>query len=152
MESEYLTKEKLAELEAELLDLKTVKRPEIVDRVAFAKSHGDLSENAEYHQARDDHRKLEERIQKIESILKTAVVIEKQDTDTIQLSSCVVVKKEENDPQEFCLVGVEEADMTAGKLSFKSPLGEALFGKKKGDTVTIETPKGEVRYTILDIK
>ncbi len=152
MESEYLSAEKLAELEAELLDLKSTKRQEIMDRVALAKSHGDLSENAEYHAARDDQRKNEERIQHIESILKKAVVIEKGDSDTAQLSSCVVVQKENNDPVEFCLVGAEEADMAAGKLSFKSPLGEALFGKKKGDVVTITTPKGDVRYTILDIK
>lgn len=152
MESEYLSAEKLAELEAELTELKTIKRQEIMDRVALAKSHGDLSENAEYHSARDDQRKNEERIQKIESVLKTAVVIEKTASDVVALSSCVVVQKTGTEPQEFCLVGAEEADMAVGKLSFKSPLGEALFGKKKGDTVTIATPKGEVQYTIIDIK
>lgn len=152
MEGEYLTQDKKDQLEAELLDLKTTKRQAIMDRVAHAKSLGDLSENAEYHTARDDQRKNEERIQKVESILNTAVIIEKPDTDSVQLSSCVTVQKTGNDPQDFCLVGIEEADMAAGKLSFKSPLGEALFGKKKGDTVTITTPKGEVIYTILDIK
>lgn len=152
MESEYLSSEKIAELEAELAELKSTKRQEIMDRVALAKSHGDLSENAEYHQARDDQRKNEERIQKVESVLKAAVVIEKVASDIVALSSCVVVQKESADPQEFCLVGAEEADMSVGKLSFKSPLGEALFGKKKGDVVTITTPKGDVCYTIIDIK
>ncbi len=152
MESEFLTKEKLDELQAELAELKTEKRQEILDRVAFAKSHGDLSENAEYHQARDDQRKLEERIQKLESIMKTAVVVEKSDSGLIELSSCVVVQKDGGEPQELCLVGVEEADMAAGKLSYKSPLGEALFGKKKGDAVSITTPRGEVRYTIIDVR
>lgn len=152
MEGEYLTQEKKDQLEAELVTLKTVIRPEIMERVAHAKSLGDLSENAEYHQARDDQRKNEERIQHIESILKTAIVVEKGDTDSVQLSSCITVQKTGGEPQDFCLVGVEEADMAAGKLSFKSPLGEALFGKKKGDQVTITTPRGDVVYTILDIK
>ncbi len=152
MESEYLTAEKKVALEAELVELKSTKRQEIIDRVSHAKSLGDLSENAEYHQARDDQRKNEERIQHIETILKSAIVIEKSDSGVIELSSCVTVQRESADPQEFCLVGVEEADMATGKLSFKSPLGEALFGKKKGDVVAISTPKGEVRYTIIDIK
>lgn len=152
MEGEYLTQEKLDQLQAELAELKSTKRQEIMDRVAHAKSLGDLSENAEYHQARDDQRKNQERIEHIESLLKTAIVVEKGSGDSVELSSCVTVQKEGSNPQDFCLVGIEEADMAAGKLSFKSPLGEALFGKKKGDQVTITTPRGDVVYTILDIK
>ncbi len=149
IDTTYVSGEKKIELEKELRELKTVIRPAILERLAFAKSLGDLSENAEYHAAREAQGKNESRIQEVEAILKTAVLVEHGKSDKIILESVVTVKRE-TDKQEMVLtiVGQEEADMAEGKVSFVSPLGSALFGKKKGETVVVVTPKGKVNYTI----
>lgn len=149
---EYLTLEKKVELENELNQLKTVRRKEIADALEYAKSLGDLSENAEYHQAREDQANCEDRIAHVEQILKNAVVMDKHHAGHVEVGTTVtVVKKGEKEERQFTLVGSEEADSANGKISNESPIGEALLGKSKGDSVTFSTPKGEVTYTIKSI-
>lgn len=153
-EKEYLTKEKYEALEVELKELKTVKRKEVAEQLQYAKGMGDLSENAEYHEARDQQAKIEYRIAQIENILKNAEIIEhKTSSGVIEIGSEVVLqKKGEKDKQTFTLVGSEEADMSAGKLSIQSPMGMSLVGKKKGETFEFKTPKGKTEYKIVNVK
>lgn len=144
MNKEYITLEKKAELEAELKDLTTTKRKEIADALEYAKSLGDLSENAEYHQAREDQARLEDRIAEVEYILKNAEVAERHHAGVVEVGTVVKVKKSGSTKEiAYTLVGSEEADIAEGKISNESPLGGALMGKKAGDQVTIKTPKGE---------
>lgn len=150
---EILTKEKFKELKEELLGLQTQGRKQITDSLVYAKSLGDLSENAEYAQAREDQAKLEDRISKIEHILKTAKLATKHSTDIVSVgSTAVLIKKGDKVKRTFTIVGGEEADTASGKISFHSPIGEALMSKKVGDTVSIVTPKGLVEYTIDSIE
>ncbi|KKS70637.1 MAG: Transcription elongation factor GreA [Parcubacteria group bacterium GW2011_GWF2_42_7] len=140
--ADYITEEKRKSLEVELEDLRGPKRREILASLEYAKSLGDLSENAEYHQTREDQGKLEERIAKIEQILQFSETVHGGGGEVIEIT------KEE----KVCtIVGSEEADMVAGKISNKSPFGEALFGKKKGDKVSFKTPIGVVNYKILSV-
>lgn len=149
---EYLTSEKKKELENELNQLTTVRRKEIADALEYAKSLGDLSENAEYHQAREDQANCEDRIGHIEQILKNAEVVDKRSSGTVGVGTTVtVVRKGEKEERKFTLVGSEEADSFGGKISNESPLGAALIGKAKGDTVSVPTPKGSIEYTIKSI-
>lgn len=149
---EYLTLDKKNELEAELSMLKSVRRKEIADALEYAKSLGDLSENAEYHQAREDQANCEERIAHLEQILKNAVIMDKHHSGTVEVGSTVtVVKKGEKDERQFVIVGSEEADSLNGKVSNESPIGQALLGKAKGDVIKFDTPKGEMSYTIKAI-
>ena len=149
---DYITKEKKKALETELEELKGPKRKEILDNLAYAKSLGDLSENAEYHQTREEQGKLEERIQKIEKILQSSEVVSGGGRDEIEIGSKVIVLKDgENKEKTYQIVGSEEADMSVGKISHKSPFGGALFGRKKGDTVSFKTPNGEVNYKIINV-
>ncbi len=150
--TDYITKEKKIELEAELKDLKGSKRKEILDALAYAKSLGDLSENAEYHNAREDQAKLEEKIKKIEYILQNAEVVVPTGGDVVGIGSKVTVEKEgEKEKKVYFMVGSEESDMAQGKISNRSPLGEALFGRKKGEVATFDTPRGKVNYKIIDV-
>ena len=140
------------ELEGELETLKTVRRKEIADALEYAKSLGDLSENAEYHQAREDQANCEERILHVEQILKNAVIMDKHHAGVVEVGATVVViKKGDKEEKSFTLVGSEEADSFSGKISNESPLGRALLGKGKGETATVETPKGDIVYTIKSI-
>jgi transcription elongation factor GreA len=151
--NEYITKENKEALEAELKELMGPRRKEIISAVEYAKSLGDLSENAEYHSAREAQGKLEERISQIEHVLKNAVVMEHTGDGTVQIGATVVIKKEgEENTRTFLVVGSEETDMLAGKISYKSPLGQSLFGKQAGETVTVTTPKGEVQYKIVSVQ
>ena len=148
----YITEEKKKMLEIELADLKGPKRKEIIDSLEYAKSLGDLSENAEYHQAREDQGKLEERITKIEQILQSSNVVSPTGGDIVLVGSKVTVKKESSKEEKtWQVVGSEEADMALGKISNRSPFGEALFGKKKGDNVSFKTPNGIVNYIITNV-
>jgi len=152
-EKQYLTKEKFEELEKELDFLKTTRRKEIAEKLEFAKSLGDLSENAEYQEARQDQAETEDRILTVESILSTAKIIHKSKGNTVRVGSVVVIKKEgDQNTFEYQIVGSEEADMAVGKISNISPIGAALIGKNKGDTVTYDTPKGEIKSKIIEIK
>lgn len=150
---EYLTLEKKQELEEELNQLKTVRRKEIADALEYAKSLGDLSENAEYHQAREDQANCEDRITHVETILKNAVIMDKhKSAGKVEVGTVVtVLKKGEKEERVFTLVGSEEADSVGGKISNESPLGKALLGASKGDSVIVATPKGEVTYTVKSV-
>jgi transcription elongation factor GreA len=151
---EYLTLEKKIELETELNHLKSVRRKEIADSLEYAKSLGDLSENAEYHQAREDQANCEDRINHVEQILKNAVIMDTGASlvGVVHVGSTVTVqKKGSKEEKTFALVGSEEADSISGKISNESPLGQAILGKKKGDKVTVHAPKGDVEYTVISI-
>jgi transcription elongation factor GreA len=148
---EYISKEKKLELEQELNLLKNVKRSEIAKELERTRSLGDLSENAEYHQAREDQAYNEDRILKIEHILHNSQIItdKKGDTKSVSLGSKLsILKKGEKQEKQIEIVGGEEADTVLGKISFHSPLGNALLGKKEGDEINVSTPKGQTFYTI----
>jgi len=114
---------------------------------------GDLSENAEYHQARDDQARLADRISTIKTILQNAVIVKPHTSSSVEVGTTVVVKKKGDSAERtFQIVGSEEVDMAAGKISYKSPLGEALLGKKKGETSNFETPGGMTEYVIVKIQ
>lgn len=152
-EIKYITEEKKKALFEEINHLKTVKRKEILEALESAKALGDLSENAEYHQAREDQGKTEDRINQIEYMLQSAVVVKKHHSTKVEIGTTVSVRKENlKDTITYSIVGAEEADMSQNKISNKSPLGEALFGKSKGDVVNITTPKGIVKYTLVEIQ
>jgi len=149
---EYLTKDKKEELENELKHLTSVRRKEIASQLEYAKSLGDLSENAEYHQAREDQAAIEERIAHIEQILKNAVVMDKHHAGLAEVGTTItVMKKGDKEERIFALVGSEEANSLEGRISNESPLGRAVLGKKAGDVVEVETPKGMVTYTLKKI-
>ncbi len=151
-EIEYLTQEKYNEFEAELETLKHDKRQEIAQNLEYAKSLGDLSENAEYHTAREAQANLEDRIKKLEILLKNAEIIAEHDTSAVSAGSVVTIKNvETKDAYTYTLVGSEEADMESGKISNKSPLGHAMVGKKKGEEFSVETPAGKITYTVAKI-
>jgi len=150
--ADYITKEKRKALEIELEELKGPKRKEILASLEYAKSLGDLSENAEYHQTREDQGKLEERIVKIEQILKSSQTVSGGGGDIVEIGSNVIVQKENSkEKKTYIIVGSEEADMSKGKISNRSPFGEALFGKKKGESVSFKTPSGLVHYKIISV-
>ena len=152
-EINYITEEKKHALIEELKHLKTVRRKEILEALEAAKALGDLSENAEYHQAREDQGKTEDRIHQIEYMIQSSVVVKKHQSSKVEIGTTVVVRKEgSKDTCTYSIVGAEEADMLHNKISNKSPLGEALFGKKKNDVVSIKTPKGLAKYTLVDIQ
>ena len=143
----------MAELKKELELLKTERRKEVAEHLEYAKKLGDLSENAEYHQAREEQAEIEDRISRLENILKNAMLVGAGGTDTITIGSTFRLQKEgDNKSYLYTLVGSEEADMSHGKISNLSPLGSAVLGHKKGDRVKITTPKGTVTYTIETIK
>ena len=148
-----LSQEKFDELAKELEQLKTVRRSEIAKNLEYARSLGDLSENAEYQEARELQAATEERIRKLEEIVKHATIMtDGKKKDVVGFGSTVSIKKEGSaDAHEYRIVGSEEADMRERKLSHVSPLGAALMGKKKGDTFTFETPNGKQTYTVQKV-
>ena len=153
MAQELLSQEKFEELTHELEDLKTRRRKEIAEQLEYARSLGDLSENAEYQEAREMQAAVEERIQKLESILKGAKITKVNKSDGIGMGSVVTVEKVgEGEKHVYTIVGAEEADMLSGKISYHSPLGGALMGKKKGDSFSFATPRGSMKYKILKIE
>jgi transcription elongation factor GreA len=151
---EYLTKQKYDELKNELDFLSTTRRKEIADQLEFAKSLGDLSENAEYHEAREQQALIEDRIGKIEYILKNAEIVSHKESDVIEVGSTVVIRKDKDkEDREFTIVGSEEVDMSKGKLSYMSPIGQAMIGKKKGDEFVFKNPAGvQIKYKIISVK
>ncbi|MCF7815596.1 MAG: transcription elongation factor GreA [Candidatus Pacebacteria bacterium] len=149
----FLTQEKFEELKKGLEHLKTVRRKEVAESLEYARSLGDISENAEYQEARDMQAAIEERIQYLEQVIKEAKIIaHTQKGDVVGLGSGVTIKKEkEEGSHTYTIVGSEEANIHDHKLSYLSPLGEALMGKAKGDTFTFETPGGKQTYTVLKV-
>jgi transcription elongation factor GreA len=153
MTKDYLSKAKYEELKNELEELKTVKRKKIAQDLEFAKALGDLSENAEYHEAREAQAALEDRISQVGDILAHAQIIETHHSDKVEIGSIVHIKTSLSKTEKiYTLVGSEEADSSSGKISFKSPVGQALIGKKKGDKFKFKTPAGEVEYHIVSIE
>jgi len=150
---EYLTKEKHKALTEELEYLRKVKRKEVAEKLEYAKSLGDLSENAEYHEARDMQGVVEDRIQKLDALLKAAVIVSGHGNDNVTIGSSVTVMKTGDKIEKiYTIVGGEETDLSSGKISIHSPLGEALVGKKKGESFTFKTPAGSVSYKIIKIQ
>ena len=148
---EYLTKEKFDEFTKELAELKGTRRKEIAQSLEYAKSLGDLSENAEYHEARDVQATIEDRIARLEELLKTAIIVSGNRGGDVNVGSIVTVEK---DGKKFIysIVGSEEADVASNKISIKSPFGQAIVGKKKGDEFKYKAPTGELSYKITEIK
>ncbi len=148
----YLSQEKYEALKQELSYLKTEVRKEIAESLEYAKSLGDLSENAEYHEARDKQADVEDRIAEIEETLKNTEIISAHHANVVEVGTNVSTKRDDGHQEDFAIVGPEEADLPAGKISHESPLGSSLLGHKKGDTITVTTPKGEINYKIIEIK
>ncbi len=153
---QYLTNEKMAEFKKELIFLKTDKRKQVAENLEYTKKLGDLAENAEYHDARQIQAEVEDRISHLENLIKTAVILDGNDSfikeGMVSIGSTVKIQKDgEKDSREYKIVGSEEADMTQSKVSNLSPLGAALLGKKKGEKVDVNTPKGRVAYTLISV-
>jgi len=155
-EANYLSKEKFDELTAELEHLKTVRRREIAEQLEYARSLGDLSENAEYEEARNLQAASEDRIRTIEEQLSHARIIEHNKggkSNAVSLGTTVTIQKQgEKEEHTYEIVGSAEANMQEHKISHLSPLGSALMEKKKGDTFAFDTPKGAQKYKIVGIK
>jgi transcription elongation factor GreA len=148
----YLTPEGAAKLKAELTELTGPRREELSKRLRSAIQMGDLSENADYHKAKEDQGFLEGRIQEIEAVLRTAVIIEKKYSDVVTVGSTVTVQEADFDPETYYMVGAKEADPRNGKISNESPIGKALLDHKVGDVVEAETPGGKLKFKILKIE
>jgi transcription elongation factor GreA len=149
-----LTAEGLSKLEQELDELKTVHRREVNDRIRQAKEYGDLSENAEYEDAKQEQAFIEGRILKLEGMIRNARLIDESEyaADEVHLGAIVKVKDAKGQSYEFFIVGSAEADPSNRRISNESPLGKELIGKKKGATVDVATPRGIVKYKIEAIK
>lgn len=150
----FLTLEGLKKIEDELDELKTVRRKEVAERIKQALAFGDISENSEYDQAKNEQAQLEERIAKLEMMLRNAKLIDEEDisTDVVGIGSKVIVKDLEYDEEmEYVIVGSAEADPYEGKISNESPVGRNLLGRKSGDVVEVPVPDGVIKYEILDI-
>ena len=152
-DKQYLTSEKFAELKKEVEYLKSEKGKEVAEHLEYAKRLGDLSENAEYHQAREEQAEVEDRIRRLEDLLKNATIASAGGTDTVGIGSTVHIQKNGDNKSLICtIVGSEEADMNNGKISNLSPLGSALIGRRKGDLVKVNTPKGITEYKVEMVK
>src|SRR3989338_3685933 len=152
-EANYLSKEKFDEFTKELEHLKTVRRREIAEQLEYARSLGDLSENAEYEEARNLQAATEDRIRGIEESLSRARIIEHPKGNAVSLGSTVTIQKQgEKEEHAYEIVGSPEANMQEHKISHLTPLGSALMDKKRGDTFAFDTPKGAQKYKIVNIK
>ncbi len=154
MPESYLTSEGAAKLKSELDELTTLKRAEIALRLREAIKMGDLSENADYIMAKEDQAFLEGRIQELQNLLRTATIVahDGQDSEVVRVGVRVTVQEKGQDPETFMLVGAKEADPRSGKISHESPIGNALLGKRVGDTARAETPGGSIDFKILRIE
>ena len=148
----FLTDAGYKKLQEELLQLKKVKRPEIAERIKQAKDYGDLSENAEYADAREEQSFVEGRILELENTLKNSTVVSQGNSDpgVVNIGDAVVVERD-GSKATYTIVGSKEADPGSGRISNESPIGRALLNKRKGEAVEVETPKGVVRWKIIDI-
>ena len=156
MEKEPITSQGLKKLKKELEELKNIKRPKIVEAIAEARGHGDLKENAEYHAAKEEQSKVESRIIEINDLIARANVIdvtklEKKD-NVIFGSTVHLIDLEINIKKTYKIVGKDESDATKNYIYFRSPMGKALIGKKKKETITVTTPAGEKNFEIIEVK
>ncbi len=150
-----LTSDGLKEIQDELEQLKTVGRKDIAEKIKVALSFGDLSENSEYDEAKSEQGKLESRINELEAILQNYKLIDEDEfsADTVNRASKVTVKDMETKEEEtYQIVGPQQANPLKGRISDESPVGKALLGKKKGTTITVETPAGMLKYKIVNIE
>ncbi|MFB5761400.1 transcription elongation factor GreA [Paenibacillus medicaginis] len=154
-EETILTKEGLAKLEEELRELKGTKRRELAERLKVAISYGDLKENSEYHSAKEDQAFMETRILQLERMLKTARVVDANqiNLEKVSVGSVVVLNDIEfNEKIEYRVVGPAEANVEENSISYESPLGKELIGKKVGDIISVDAPVGVLKYELLEIK
>jgi transcription elongation factor GreA len=154
LERQFITKAGLEKIIAELEDWRTDKRPFMVKQLATARAHGDLSENAEYHAAREELTRIDRRIMQLETILHEAELIDETSVKTDQVRVYTRVRVRDNSrkiEREFSLVSATEANPVEGKISHQSPVGQGLMGAKVGETVEIQVPSGTVSWTILEI-
>ena len=148
----YLTQEGLDELKKELDELKLVKRPEVINALKDARAQGDLSENAEYDAARNDQAIVESRIRELEAMIEKAVVITKVDTDVVSIGTKVTLEYvDEEEEEEYSIVGSSEADPFLNKISNESPIAKAIMGLKVGSVVSVDSPNGKYNVKILAI-
>ncbi len=149
----YVTKEGLKKLEEELEYLRTVKRAEVAQRLHDAMGEGDIDENAEYDDAKNEQSFVEGRILTLEAMIKNAVIIQEgKHHNQIVLGSTVTVSEEGSEPETYYIVGSAEADPRQGRISNESPLGRALLGKRVGDSITINAPAGALTFQIMAIR
>lgn len=153
-EQHYLTAEGAARMKTELEHLIGPAREELAKRLRAAIQMGDLSENAEYHKAKEDQGFLEGRIQELEYLLQYAVIVEESDVErtVVEIGTKVTVREEDYSPEVYNLVGVKEADSRNGRISHESPIGSALLGHRVGDKVSVRAPGGEIHLEILKIE
>ena len=147
----YLSRDGLEKLRTELDEMVSIKRPEVANRIHDAKEHGDLTENAEYEDAKNEQAFVEGRIQTLEALIKNATIIdENHSTDHVQIGSTVSVESGDG-PETFTIVGSTEAKPAEGRISNESPVGRALLGRKKGEKVIVKVPAGDFTYKIVSI-
>jgi transcription elongation factor GreA len=147
----YLSKDGLEQIRQELEELVNVRRAEVAARIHEAKEHGDISENAEYEDAKNEQAFVEGRIQSLSALIKNAVVInETHSTTHVQIGSTVTIQSDDG-KEKFTIVGSAEAAPAEGRISNESPVGRALLGRKKGDTVVVTVPAGDTSYKIVSI-
>lgn len=153
-EQPYLTSEGAERLKVELANLKGPEREALSKRLRFAIQQGDLSENADYHKAKEDQAFLEGRIQELEYLLKNAIIIEASSgqRDQVDVGVTVTIQEEDYPPETYYMVGAKEADPRNGRISNESPIGRALMGTRQGEVVLAETPGGQVRLKVLKIE
>ncbi|NOR64065.1 MAG: transcription elongation factor GreA [Rhodobacteraceae bacterium] len=154
MEKIHLTAAGQARLEIEARELKTVRRPQVIKDIAEARAHGDLSENAEYHAAREEQSHIEGRIKELEAVLSLAEIIDVSKlSGTIKFGATVALADEDTDEEiTYQIVGQHEANIDKGLLNLQSPLARALIGKEEGDSVEVRTPGGTRSYEVLSVK
>ena len=149
----FITKEGLNDLKKELENLTTVVRPDVVADIKEARAQGDLSENAEYHAAREKQSIVEARIKELEYLIEHVTVIEAGDTSEVRVGSTVEIEYiDDNETEEYSIVGSTEADPFENKISNESPIAKAILGKKAGETVSVESPNGSYNVKIVSIK
>ena len=148
----YFTPEALEKFKKELDQLENVERKKIAEKIKYAASFGDLTENAAYQEAKDSQGFLERKISELKEIISQAKVLNKKEDNKIQIGSSVLLLPDSKEKMEIQIVESEEADPFSGKVSHKSSLGAALLGRKKGDKVKIKTPEAVTEYQILSIK
>ncbi|RMD66287.1 transcription elongation factor GreA [Candidatus Parcubacteria bacterium] len=154
MDTHYVSKERLRELKEELEQLRTKKRAEIAKRLKRAKEYGDLSENSEYTAAREEQTQVERRIAELKELLRNVTVVEKEKAASAQQEvtiGSVVTAQRGDEVVTYEIVGSNEIDPEAGKISHRSPIGKAFLGKVAGDTVLVKAPKGDIEYKILKV-
>ena len=149
-----MTAEGLSKLEEELEQLRVIRRKEVAEKIKQALAFGDLSENSEYDEAKNEQAQVEARIAQIEGMLKLAKVVDESDisTDSVGIGTRVkLLDVEFEDEEEYSIVGSSEADPSQNRLSYESPVGKALMGKKVGDIVDVDAPAGKIQFKILEI-